>query len=209
MIIKPQKTVFQTPVISFFFRLIARVLMFCLGWRSQGNINHLKKCVLIAAPHTSNWDLFYTLLIAFDLRTDIYWMGKDAIFRKPFGSIMKWLGGIPIDRSGSNNVVQQSIRMFEQNDRIVLTVPPSGTRSRVTCWKTGFYYIADGANVPIALGFLDYRLKIGGIGPAIQTTGDIETDMKVISSFYANITGKYPSNVSEAKVYIPPHDRAA
>jgi 1-acyl-sn-glycerol-3-phosphate acyltransferase len=136
-------------------------------------------------------------------------MGKDAIFRKPFGSIMKWLGGIPIDRSGSNNVVEQSIRMFEENDRLVLTVPPSGTRSRVTCWKTGFYYIADGANVPIALGFLDYRLKIGGIGPSIQTTGDIETDMKVISSFYENITGKYPSNVSEAKVYIPPHDRAA
>lgn len=174
--------------------------MFCLGWRSQGSISHLKKCVLIAAPHTSNWDLFYTLLVAFDLKTGIYWMGKDAIFKKPFGAIMKWLGGIPIDRSRSNNVVEQAVRMFAENDGLVLTVPPSGTRSRVTCWKTGFYYIADGADVPIALGFLDYRLKVGGIGPIIRTTGDIQSDMKAIASFYAGITGKYPSQDSTACV---------
>jgi 1-acyl-sn-glycerol-3-phosphate acyltransferase len=183
--------------------------MFCLGWRSQGSIRHLKKCVLIAAPHTSNWDLFYTLLVAFDLKTSIYWMGKDAIFKKPFGSTMKWLGGIPIDRSGSHNVVEQSIRMFAQNDTMILTVPPSGTRSRVTYWKTGFYHIADGAGVPIALGFLDYRLRTGGIGPCIRTTGDMEADMKAISSFYADISGKYPSQKSDANVYVPPHDRAA
>jgi 1-acyl-sn-glycerol-3-phosphate acyltransferase len=190
-------------------RLIARLLLFCLRWRSQGNLDKFPTCVLIAAPHTSNWDLFYTLLIAFDLKTGIYWMGKDAIFRRPFGGIMKWLGGLPIDRSQSNNVVAQSIQWLKKTDNLVLTVPPSGTRSRVTHWKTGFYHIADGAGVPIALGFLDYRRRVGGIGPVIRTTGDIEDDMTVISSFYAGITGKYPLKGSEARVYMPPRDKAA
>ena len=183
--------------------------MACFGWKSRGNLNHLPRCVLIAAPHTSNWDLFFTLLIAFDLKVSIYWMGKDAIFRKPFGGIMRWLGGLSIDRSKTNNVVDQSIQMFQKSEKLVLTVPPSGTRSRVTYWKTGFYHIANGANVPIALGYLDYRLRIGGIGPSIRPTNDIETDMKVISSFYANITGKYPLKGSEASVYVPPRDEAA
>jgi 1-acyl-sn-glycerol-3-phosphate acyltransferase len=190
-------------------RLISRFLLFCLGWRTQGSLGHLQKCVLIAAPHTSNWDLFYTLLMAFNLKTGIYWMGKDSIFTKPFAGIMKWLGGIPIDRSKSNNVVGQSIQMFNQNEKMVLTVPPSGTRSRVTYWKTGFYHIANNAKVPIALGFLDYGLKIGGIGPTFRTTGDIEADMKVISAFYAGITGKYPLQGSGAIVYKPRQDKAA
>lgn len=207
--IKLQRTFFDTPVISSILRLIARFFLFCFGWQSRGSLNGLQRCVLIAAPHTSNWDLFYTLLIAFDLKTSIYWMGKDAIFRKPFGGIMKWLAGLPVDRSKSNNVVGQSIEMLRQTEKLVLTVPPSGTRSRVTHWKTGFYHIAHGANVPIALGFLDYRLRVGGIGPIIRTTGDIEADMKVISSFYAEITGKYPLQGSDASVYVPTRDRAA
>jgi 1-acyl-sn-glycerol-3-phosphate acyltransferase len=209
IIIKLQKTVFDTTVISSILRLIARILLFGCRWQSRGNLNNIKKCVLIAAPHTSNWDLFYTLLIAFDIKASIYWMGKDAIFRKPFGGIMKWLGGLPIDRSKSNNIVEQSIEMLKQNDKLKLTVPPSGTRSRVTHWKTGFYHIANGANVPITLGYLDYRLRVGGIGPSIRTTGDIVSDMKVITSFYANITGKYPIKGSDASVYIPPRDEAA
>lgn len=136
-------------------------------------------------------------------------MGKDTIFSKPFGSLMKWFGGVPVDRSTSNNVVDQSIQMLKQHDNLVLTVPPSGTRSRVTHWKTGFYHIANGANVPIVLGFLDYRRRIGGLGPSIRTTGDIEADMAVISAFYADITGKYPLSGSDAIVYQPPRDKAA
>jgi len=165
--IKPQSTFFDTPFISPILRRIARILLFCFGWKSQGHLGNSNACVLIAAPHTSNWDLFFTLLIAFDVNTSIHWMGKDTIFSKPFGSLMKWFGGLPIDRSSSNNVVEQSIQMLKQNDNLVLTVPPSGTRSRVTHWKTGFYHIANGANVPIVLGFLDYRRRIGGLGPSI------------------------------------------
>ncbi len=111
---------------------------------------------------------------------------------------MRWLGGVPIDRSKSNNVVEQSIELFHQSNRLILTVPPSGTRSRVSYWKTGFYHIANGASVPIVLGFLDYRLRAGGVGPAVQPTGDIAKDMKVISSFYADISGKYPMQMLTA-----------
>lgn len=209
LFIKPHRTVFDNPVIRVMLRSISRILLFCLGWQSRKYPNHHQKFVLIAAPHTSNWDLFYALLLAFELKTGIYWMGKDTIFKWPFGAIMKWLGGIPIDRSRSNNVVEQSIRMFRNNDKLVLLVPPAGTRSRVRHWKTGFYHIAHGAKVPIALGFLDYRLKEGGIGPCLYTTGDIKSDMKVISTYYAGISGKYPLKESDATVFVPPHDKAA
>ncbi len=122
----------------------------------------------------------------------MYWMGKDAIFKAPFAGVMKWLGGLPIDRSKSNNVVEQSIGQFENNERLVLTVPPSGTRKKVLYWKTGFYHIAKGADVPIALGFLDYRRKVGGILSAFHPTGDIDADMKIITAKYEGIVGKYP-----------------
>ncbi|MBW1892552.1 MAG: lysophospholipid acyltransferase family protein [Deltaproteobacteria bacterium] len=190
-------------------RAIARFLMFCTKWKSSGTLPNIRKFVLIAAPHTSNWDLFYTLLVAFDLKANIYWMGKDAIFKKPFGHLMRWLGGMPINRSKSNNIVEQSIELFHQSDRLILTVPPSGTRRRVTYWKTGFYHIANGASVPIVMGFLDYRLRTGGIGPLVQPTGDITRDMQVISSFYADITGKYPIQMSTAKIHIEPEKKAA
>lgn len=188
---------------------MSRMLLLCLGWQSQGNLDHLKKCVIVAAPHTSNWDLFYALLIAFDLKAGIHWMGKTAIFKKPFGAVMQWLGGLPIDRARSGNVVAQSIEMFKRNDRLFLTIAPAGTRSRVTHWKTGFYHIAKGANVPMAMGFLDYRRKHGGIGPILRATGELEDDMKTISAFYATVIGKYPLKGSDASVYIPPRDKAA
>lgn len=206
---KLQKTVFGSPVMRPVFRGIAKLILFCLRWRREGEIPTAPKYVLIAAPHTSNWDLFYTLLIALDLNTNIYWMGKDAIFKKPFGGIMKWLGGIPIDRSKNNNVVEQAIAQFHQNDELAIAVPPSGTRSQVSYWKTGFYYIAHGAGVPIALGFLDYRRKAGGIGPLIMPSGDYVKDMDQIIAFYSDITGKYPEKMSDVKIDIPPEKKAA
>lgn len=132
------------------------------------------------------------LFIVFVLKAKIYWMGKDTIFRKPFKRFFKWLGGIPIDRSKSYNIVAQSIQQFNENENLILTIAPSGTRKRVQKWKTGFYHIANGANVPILLGFLDYRRKVGGFGPMLYPTGDLEADMKTIKKFYDGVTGKYP-----------------
>lgn len=118
-------------------------------------------------------------------------MGKDTIFRKPFGHLFKWLGGIPIDRSRSQNVVEQMVTKFSEMDRLVLTIPPSGTRKRIEKWKSGFYHIAYGANVPVVLGFLDFRRKTGGIGPMVTLSGDMKQDMKDIRAFYSDIEGKY------------------
>ncbi len=173
---------------------ISLILLRLFGWRVENDSPNTKKMVIIAAPHTSNWDLPYTLFTAFVLKTGVYWMGKEALFKKPFRSLFMWLGGIPIDRSCSNNIVNQSIEQFTLRDRLALVLAPSGTRTKVNHWKTGFYHIAVGANVPIVLGFLDYKRKIGGFGPLIHPTGNLEADMERIRAFYKNITGKNPEN---------------
>ncbi len=160
------------------------------GWRVEGALPDIEKFVIIAAPHTSNWDFPFTLALTFALRMKIYWMGKIALFRWPFGGICRWLGGIPIDRSRSHNMVEQAIQAFEEREKLIMVIPPEGTRKKVSHWKTGFYHIAQGANVPIVLGFLDYRRKVGGIGPAFYPTGRIEDDIREIKMFYATITGK-------------------
>ncbi|MBF0224610.1 MAG: lysophospholipid acyltransferase family protein [Desulfobacterales bacterium] len=190
-------TIFDTPIIKTFMRWLSLFILKIFGWKAQGTVPDIPKFVMIAAPHTSNWDLPLTLLIAFALRAKIYWMGKEAIFRRPFRGFFKWLGGIPVDRSKSNGVVNQSIEIFEKNEKFILTVPPSGTRNQVLYWKTGFYYIAYGANVPIVLGFLDYKLKTGGIGQIYIPTGDIQADLREIQKFYVDIQGKYPYKMEE------------
>ena len=162
----------------------------------EGKLPDVPKCVMIAAPHTSNWDLPVMLFFAFAFQTKLYFMLKDATFRWPFGGLFRWLGGIPIDRTKSSGVVEQTIQAFRDNEQLVMVVPPSGTRSKVMRWKTGFYHIASGAGVPIVLGFLDYGRKVGGVGPAVVPTGDIEADIKTIRAFYANITAKHPEKSS-------------
>lgn len=110
----------------------------------------------------------------------------------PLNWFFKWLGGIPIDRSKSSNIVAQSIKQFHENERLILAITPAGTRKRVKKWKTGFFHIAIGANVPIVLGFLDYQRKVGGIGPVIYPTRDFEADIQTVRAFYDSIRGKYP-----------------
>lgn len=187
-----QYTIFDTPVLKTLLRWFSILFFKIAGWRIEGRLPDIPKFVLVGAPHTSNWDFLYGLFIIFIFKTKIYWLGKEALFRMPFKWFFKWLGGIPVDRSKSSNIVAHSIQQFHQNDKLILTIAPAGTRKRVKKWKTGFYHIASGANVPIALGFLDYRLKTGGIGPVISPTGDIEADMKTIRAFYDGVNGKYP-----------------
>jgi 1-acyl-sn-glycerol-3-phosphate acyltransferase len=147
--------------------------------------------VLIAAPHTSNWDLPYTLMVAFHLRLNIYWMGKASIFRWPFRGVMMWLGGIPVVREKSNNLVAASVEALRAAaPPLQLVVPPEGTRSRTRYWKTGFYYIATGAGVPIVMAYMDYANKRSGLGPVFTPTGDIERDMEAIKAFYAPFKGR-------------------
>ncbi len=187
-------TIHDTMIARTVMRRIALLFFKLAGWKSQGRKPDISRYVIIAAPHTSNWDFIYTLCLTFIYRIKPVIMMKDAWFRWPLGPLFRWLGVIPIDQSKSNNVVAQSIAHFNQSKNMILVLAPAGTRKRARQWRTGFYYIATGAGVPIVLGFLDYRRKIGGIGPTIHPTGDLEADMTVIQSFYKDIAGKHPEN---------------
>lgn len=187
------KTVHDTCVGNIVMRRLARIVFYVAGWKPSGERPHIPSYVIIAAPHTSNWDFLYTVCLTFILQIKPFIMMKASWFRWPMGTFFRWLGAIPVDRSRSTRVVERSIQAFRENPRMVLLVPPSGTRSKVMTWKTGFYHIAMGANVPILLGFLDYRRKVGGIGPVFYPTGDLVADMKIIRSFYADIIGKHPT----------------
>jgi len=189
-------TLFDTPVISPLIRGLAFSFLKVFGWRLEGRLPDVDKLVVIAAPHTSNWDLPVLLSLAFALRAKACWLGKHSLFRRPFGFLFRWMGGIPVYRSASQNMVAQSVEMFRNSEKLILTIPPEGTRSKVSHWKTGFYYIALGAEVPIAMAFIDYKRKVSGVGPTLYPTGDIEADMEVIRNFYANVTAKYPDKAS-------------
>jgi 1-acyl-sn-glycerol-3-phosphate acyltransferase len=187
-----QRTLFDTPVVNTLLRAASRAFLRLNGWAVEGCLPAgAAKCVLIAAPHTSNWDLPYTLMVAFVLRLDIRWMGKASLFRFPYGPLMRWLGGLAVDRSKSNNLVSASAAALKAADGpIQLVVPPEGTRGKTRHWKTGFYYIALEAGVPIILAYMDYHDKRSGIGPVFTPTGDVEADMAVIKRFYAGVRGR-------------------
>jgi 1-acyl-sn-glycerol-3-phosphate acyltransferase len=195
-----QRTIFNTPVVNSVLRAISLGLLRLTGWRTEGSLAPgAAKCVLIAAPHTTNWDLPFTLMAAFALRLNVVWMGKASIFRAPFGPLMRWLGGIAVRREQANNLVAASAAALRAADSpLQLIVPPEGTRSRGQRWKTGFYYIAQGADLPIQLAYIDYSDKLVGLGPLFQPTGDIDADMAVIKAFYAPFRGKKASSSDAA-----------
>ena len=188
-------TIFDTPVVNTLLRAVSCAILRLAGWKVEGALPaHAAKSVLIAAPHTSNWDLPYTLMLAFSLRLRVRWIGKQSLFRAPFGGVMRWLGGIPVNRAQSGNLVASSAQAMRDVDGpMQLIVPPEGTRGKTRHWKTGFYYIAQQAGVPIVLAFVDYGRKVGGLGPVFQPTGNIDTDMARIKAFYAPIQGKNPT----------------
>jgi len=189
------RTIFDTPVVKTILRALSVGFLKLAGWKIQGTLpTGAEKSVLIAAPHTSNWDLPYTLMVAFSLRLTVYWMGKEQIFRFPFRGLMMWLGGIPVQREKSNNLVAASVEAIKAaSGPLQLVVPPEGTRSKTRYWKTGFYHIAVGAQVPIVMAYMDYEKKISGLGPVFEPTGNIEADMAQIKAFYANFKGKNAS----------------
>jgi 1-acyl-sn-glycerol-3-phosphate acyltransferase len=182
---------YNTPVLQ---PIVSALCQFCLavrGWKLQGHPPTAPKYVMITVPHTSNWDFPLALAMAFVYRFEMHWMGKDSLFSGWRGPIMRWLGGIPINRASRNNVVADTIAAFQASERLIVAIPPEGTRSKVDKWKTGFYYIALGADVPIGLAFLDYQRKVGGFLSTFLPTGNVEKDITDIRACYAGISGKY------------------
>ena len=171
---------------------IGRILMGVFGWDVVGQVPVGDRFVLVGAPHTSNWAFPFTLAAVFIFRLKISWLGKDTLFKKPFGGVMRWLGGIPVDRTSEHGVVDQIARQFRESDRLVVAIGPEGTRKKRDYWKSGFYWIAYNAQVPILCGYLDYGRKEACLGLSFIPTGDIKKDMDRIRDFYQGIQGKHP-----------------
>lgn len=178
---------------SNFVRACCIVYLKLTGWRMQGDWPAIEKMVLVAAPHTSNWDGLNMLVAAGYYRIRLRWMGKKSLTQGPFGWLIKALGCVPIDRSQNNDVVKTMADAFGATNDMVLAIPPEGTRSRVSEWKSGFYHIAVAAKVPIVLSVLDYKRKTMSIAAVVHPSGDYEADLPLIRSYYAEAVGKHPA----------------
>ncbi len=155
------------------------------GWAFETPLPVEKRYVALAVPHTSNWDGLVLVTVLAKIGLDMEWMIKDSWVKGPMRPIMKRLGAIAIDRGRAHDVVGQMIEEFGRRDRFVLGIPPEGTRSRAAHWKSGFYRIALGADVPVVPGYLDYARKRCGLGSPMRMTGDVRADMDRIRAFYA------------------------
>ena len=171
---------------------IGRLWMMVFGWDVEEPGPTVPKAVIIAAPHTSNWDLPHMLAAAFVYRIRVRWFGKHTIFQGPFGWFFDWLGGIPVDRTAPHGLVGQAADLFRDTDKLYLAVPPSGTRARRDHWKSGFYWIAHTARVPVICGYLDFGKRRANLGYTFVPTGDVEADMDKVREFYDGVRGKVP-----------------
>ncbi len=189
------------PKVNTLLKTLAIWFIALVGWKTEGDIHVLpKKFVAILAPHTSNWDLIFILGVIFAIGLKVNWFGKKEAFRWPLGGLLRRLGGIPIERSTRQNMVQQTVKLMRSREQVIVGMTPEGTRANTAYWKTGFYHIAHQAEVPIAFAFLDYDRKVGGIGPLMATTGDIEEDFKEIRGYYKGVIAKYPECVGEIAI---------
>ncbi len=176
---------------------ISRLYLWLIGWKTASVLPpSVKKCVLVAAPHTSNEDYSICLATLYAAGVRIRFLAKKDLFRFPLGILMRATGGIPVDRSKHTNMVEAMIDMFRQQERLILMIPVEGTRGYVKDWKSGFYHTALGAGVPIALGFLDYGTKTAGFGDLFYPTGNYQQDLKEIQTFYRKFRAKYPEKSS-------------
>jgi 1-acyl-sn-glycerol-3-phosphate acyltransferase len=151
-----------------------------LGWRIAGQLPNRSKFVVIAAPHTSNWDFVVGIAARFALGLDVSWLGKHTLFRWPWAVIFRRWGGIPVDRSVSQNTVPQIVDLFRSREAFVLALAPEGTRKQVSEWRTGFWYIAHGAGVPIVPVAFDWPQRTIRIGEPVETTGDVDADVRAM-----------------------------
>lgn len=177
-------------------RVLSRIWLALWRWKVTQLEPLPPKCVMIAAPHTSNWDFPITLAMASVSGIDIRWLGKEQMFNPVLGPMFRWLGGISVKRSSATGLVGDLAAEFSRHDQLVLVVPAEGTRGAVEYWKSGFYRIAETAGVPIVCAFVDRSTRSGGFGPVITPSGDVTADMDRIREFYDGKTGLKPNRFS-------------
>lgn len=173
---------FSQAIAAFFFRIT--------GWKVAGTLPNVPKMIVIGAPHTTNWDFPLAMTLIFYLGVRFNWMAKKEFFVKPFSYLWDWLGGVAVDRHAANGMVGQTVAAIQQRAQIVLAIAPEGTRSKVERWRTGFYHIAHGANIPIVPVLVDYGRKTLTITEPFTPSGDVDTDLPLIQSRFKGIKGK-------------------
>ncbi len=178
-------------------RWLGRTVLRLGGWTLEGALpaGH-PRLVMIAAPHTSNWDYVWMVAVAYAFGVKLHAVGKKSLFWFPLGALLRWLGLIPIDRAGKLGLVEQLAATLTAAPGMLLAIPPSGTRNKTDRWRSGFYWVAHTAKVPIVMGFLDYGRRRTGVGGLLVTTGDVHADMNVLRDFYAPMRGKDPEQES-------------
>lgn len=164
---------------------LGRLMLRVLGWRIGPGLPDLAKAVIITAPHSSNWDFPVGIAVVFALRLDVRFVGKVELFRGPLGPLMRWLGGLPVNRKHPVGLVEQTVAMFREREALLLAVAPEGTRKPVERWKSGFHRIAVAAGVPIVPGYFDNTHKVVGFGAPFYPTGNAEADITALRAFYA------------------------
>ena len=178
----------------------ASFLLKLCGWKASISVQIPKKCILIGAPHTTNWDFPWTLLGLASMGIRFNWVAKHTLFFWPLGPLLKSIGGIPVDRSQGTTFLIRCIDLYDKRDNLALAIAPEGTRSKTKYWKTGFYTIAQRAEVPICLGYIDYPSKTIGIDQLITPSGDIDRDFEIIANYYLGKKGKFPDKQGEVRI---------
>jgi 1-acyl-sn-glycerol-3-phosphate acyltransferase len=173
-------------------RAFGRALLGILRWRIEGEVPDLPKFVVAVAPHTSNWDFVVGMAAMFALDLRLSFIGKHTLFRWPFGPVLRWMGGIPVDRASPHGVVGDAVRAFEGVEQRVLAIAPEGTRRRVERFRSGFLHIARGARVPILLASLDYGTRCVRFGPLLEPGADLDQELRRVEAFFATVPGNRP-----------------
>lgn len=181
---------------------LARAILRVTGWTPIGEIPPLDKAVFIAAPHTSNWDGFWLIVYKMATKIEVQFFAKHTLFWWPLGRLLTRLGAIPVERGKSGANVAKLVRLFADSDYLFLALAPEGTRRWQPYWHTGFYRIAQAAQVPIVMAFIDYRQKRLGIGPQIDTTGGIDNALRELRDFYRRCAPARPERMGP--IAFPP-----
>ncbi len=176
-------------------RTLSKVIMWIIGWKVTGAFpSDLKKSMVVVIPHTSNWDFPLGIMSRAIIKTRVVYLMKDSMFKPPFGWFFRWMDGMPVIRSKSTNFVDAIVEMYNKEEELHIQIAPEGTRKWVKDLKTGFYYIALGAKIPLLLVKFDYGEKVVDFGKVFYPTGDKEADFKVIKEYFRDVKGKNPKD---------------
>jgi len=189
-------------IFNYIWQRAAKYTLSLFGWSVVSELPSVQKYLMVGAHHTSNWDLPIALLMMAALGLRLRWIGKYSLFKGPVGLVMRSIGGIPVERGAKKNFVEQIVDLYSERKEMVITIAPEGTRRYIDHWKTGFYHIANGADIPIAMCFLDYSRKSCGVGGYFYPTGKPENDIKILQGFFADKVGKFPHKQGEVR-FLP------